>query len=102
MDQPSAYSFDWRQYDGVLFDLDGVITPTAEIHQRAWAELFEPYDFTPLDSLQLVDGKPRYDGVRSFLASRGVGLPDGDPSDPPGHDTICAMGNRKNALFNAI
>ncbi len=102
MDQPSAYSFDWRQYDGVLFDLDGVITPTAEIHQHAWAELFEPYDFTPLDYLQLVDGKPRYDGVRSFLESRGVGLPDGDPSDPPGDDTICAMGNRKNVLFNAI
>lgn len=102
MDQPSADSFEWRDYDGVLFDLDGVITPTAEIHEHAWGELFEPYDFTQVDYLESVDGKPRYDGVRSFLASRGVWLPDGDPNDAPGDDTVCAMGNRKNALFNEI
>lgn len=102
MDQPRADSFEWRDYDGVLFDLDGVITPTVDIHEHAWGELFEPWDFTKVDYLEFVDGKPRYDGVRSFLASRGVSLPDGDPTDAPGDDTICAMGNRKNSLFNEI
>jgi HAD superfamily hydrolase (TIGR01509 family) len=97
-----TFRFDWRDYDGVLFDLDGVITPTAEIHEHAWGELFEPYGYTPADYLEYIDGKPRYDGVRSFLASRGVTLPDGDPADPPGDGTICAMGNRKNSLFNEI
>ena len=94
--------FDWRQHDGVLFDLDGVITPTAEIHEHAWGELFADFDYTEADYLRYIDGKPRYDGVRSFLASRDVALPDGDPSDAPGTDTICAMGNRKNELFNVI
>lgn len=93
---------DWTSYGAVLFDLDGVITPTAEIHERAWSELFAPWGFTQDDYLRYVDGKPRYDGVRSFLASRGVDLPWGDPSDPPGDDTICAMGNRKNDTFNAV
>ena len=97
-----AFRFNWRDYDGVLFDLDGVITPTAEIHEHAWGELFEPYSYTPADYLEYIDGKPRYDGVRSFLASRGVSLPHGAPTDPPGDDTICAMGNRKNSLFNEI
>ncbi len=95
-------SFDWRDYDGVLFDLDGVITPTAEIHEHAWGELFAAFDFTQDDYVRYVDGKPRYDGVRSFLAARGVTLPDGDPSDPPGDDTVAAMGNKKNDVFNAI
>jgi beta-phosphoglucomutase family hydrolase len=98
----SAADFEWRHYDGVLFDLDGVITPTAEIHEHAWGELFAAFDFTEDDYLRYVDGKPRYDGVRSFLASRHLALPDGDPSDPPGDDTVCAMGNRKNELFNTI
>ncbi len=102
MEQTAAANFDWRDYDGVLFDLDGVITPTAELHEHAWSELFAEYDFTQQDYLDHVDGKPRYDGVRTFLASRGVTLPEGDPSDPPGDDTICAMGNRKNAVFNEI
>ncbi len=93
---------DWTSFAGVLFDLDGVITPTAEIHERAWAALFEPWDFTPTDYLRYVDGKPRYDGVRSFLDSREVDLPWGDPNDPPGDETICAMGNRKNDMFNAV
>ena len=86
----------------MLFDLDGVITPTAEIHERAWAALFQPWGFTPTDYLRYVDGKPRYDGVRSFLASRGVELPWGDPNDPPGDETVCALGNRKNHMFNII
>lgn len=93
---------DWISYEAVLFDLDGVITPTAEIHERAWAELFAPWGFTQEDYLRYVDGKPRYDGVQSFLASRGIDLPWGDPTDQPGDDTVCAMGNRKNDTFNAV
>jgi beta-phosphoglucomutase family hydrolase len=98
----TAADFDWRDHEGVLFDLDGVITPTAAIHRHAWGELFADFDFTEADYLQYIDGKPRYDGVRSFLRSRGVELPDGDPSDPPGDATVCAMGNHKNVLFNRI
>ena len=93
---------DWPRFGAVLFDLDGVITPTAVTHERAWAELFARWDFTPADYLAYVDGKPRYDGVASFLAARGVELPWGDPSDPPGDDTICALGNRKNDTFNTV
>ena len=93
---------DWSRHRAVLFDLDGVITPTAAVHEHAWAELFAPWDFTADDYLTYVDGKPRYDGVRSFLAARGVTLPEGTPDDPPGDDTICAMGNRKNEVFNDI
>ena len=93
---------DWTAFDGVLFDLDGVVTPTAEIHERAWASLFEPWGFEAIDYLTYVDGKPRYDGVRSFLASRGVVLPHGDESDPAGDDTVCALGNRKNELFTSV
>ncbi len=98
----SAGAFKWTDYDGVLFDLDGVITPTAEIHEHAWGELFADFDYTEADYLAYIDGKPRYDGVRSFLASRGVELPEGTPDDEPGDDTVCAMGNRKNELFNVI
>jgi beta-phosphoglucomutase family hydrolase len=94
--------FDWRGVDGALFDLDGVITPTAEIHEHAWGELFAAYDFTAADYLRYVDGKPRYDGVRSFLASRDIVLPEGNPTDPPGDSSVCALGNRKNDLFNTI
>lgn len=93
---------DWNSFGAVLFDLDGVITPTAEIHERAWAALFEPWGFTTNDYLRYVDGRPRYDGVRAFLASREVDLPWGDPSDPPGDGTVCALGNRKNDVFNTI
>jgi beta-phosphoglucomutase family hydrolase len=94
--------FDWGAHAGVLFDLDGVITPTAEIHEHAWGELFADYDYTQADYIAHIDGRPRYDGVRTFLASRGIALPEGDPSDPPGAETICGFGNRKNELFNAI
>jgi beta-phosphoglucomutase family hydrolase len=102
MDRVTAADFTWTDYEGVLFDLDGVITPTAEIHEHAWAELFGAYDFTQNDYLQHVDGKPRYDGVRDFLASRDVTLPEGTPDDAPGDDTVCAMGNKKNELFNTV
>jgi len=95
-------SFRWEQAAGVLFDLDGVITPTAGIHERAWAELFADCDFTDADYLRYVDGKPRYDGVVAFLASRHIELPWGSPDDPPGDDTVCALGNRKNNVFNAV
>ena len=98
----TAADFDWTRHGGVLFDLDGVITPTAEIHEHAWGELFADFEYTEADYLRYIDGKPRYDGVRSFLASRDVTLPDGDPNDAPGADTVCAMGNRKNELFNTI
>lgn len=95
-------SVDWGQYRAVLFDLDGVITPTASIHEKAWADLFAPWGFTNADYLAYVDGRPRYDGVRTFLASRDVHLPEGDPTDAPGDDTICALGNRKDEMFNAV
>lgn len=95
-------SINWTRAGAVLFDLDGVVTPTARIHERAWADLFAEYDFTPDDYLASVDGRPRYDGVQTFLRSRGVELPWGDPSDPPGDTTVCAMGNRKNDSFNAV
>jgi beta-phosphoglucomutase family hydrolase len=98
----SKASFRWEDYDAVLFDLDGVITPTAEIHEHAWGELFAGYDYTAADYLAHIDGKPRYDGVRDFLASRSVQLPEGRPDDAPGDRTVCGLGNRKNALFNEI
>ena len=107
MPTPSAAPDDhtglaWDRCQAVLLDLDGVITPTAVIHERAWAELFADFGYTSDDYLAYIDGKPRYDGVASFLASRGIELPWGDPSDPPGDGTVCALGNRKNELFNAI
>ena len=102
MDRVTASNFTWTDYAGALFDLDGVITPTAEIHEHAWGELFAAYDFTQADYLHHVDGKPRYDGVRDFLASRGVTLAEGTADDAPGDDSVCAMGNRKNELFNVI
>jgi HAD superfamily hydrolase (TIGR01509 family) len=97
-----AVAVDWARQRAVLLDLDGVVTPTASVHERAWAELFEPWAFTNADYLAHVDGKPRYAGVRDFLASRGVVLPEGRPDDPPGEGTVCAMGNRKNELFNEV
>lgn len=94
----------------VLFDLDGVITPTADVHMRAWATmftaLFEQRGVTPAysnaDYFEHLDGRPRYDGVRSLLESRGIELPEGDPGDPDGADTVCGIGNRKNAVFSAL
>lgn len=101
---------DWSAYDAVLFDLDGVLTPTAEIHMRAWDEMFNGFlsslddqaPYTDADYFAYVDGKPRYDGVRSFLESRGLELPYGDPRDDPGGLTVCGLGNRKNEAFNEV
>lgn len=101
---------DWTNYSAALFDLDGVLTPTTDIHMLAWAQMFndfligrgitEPY--TDDDYFGYVDGKPRYEGVASFLASRGIDLPDGDASDLPAAETVAGLGNRKNDYFNQV
>ncbi len=99
-----------------LFDLDGVLTDTASLHTKAWASMFDDYlrrrahdtgtAFVPFDPAAdyqtYVDGKKRGDGVRSFLTSRGITLPDGDIDDPPEHETVNGLANRKNELFQAI
>ena len=104
----------WPDHDAVLFDLDGVLTPTAEVHMRAWSEMFNAFlsswedpaadtsTYTDDDYFAHVDGKPRYDGVRDLLTARGIYLPEGDPSDAPDLDTVCGLGNRKNDAFNAV
>jgi beta-phosphoglucomutase family hydrolase len=101
--------------DGIeacLFDLDGVLTQTAKVHAAAWKQMFDEYlraraertgePYVPFDARhdydRYVDGKPRYDGVRSFLESRGIELPPGTPDDPPAAQTIDGLGNRKNEL----
>ncbi len=96
----------------LLFDLDGVLTQTAVVHDKAWKQTFDAFlekwaaahdeKFVPFDSdadyNEYVDGKPRYDGVRSFLQSRGIELPEVSADDPPDAETICGVGNRKNDL----
>jgi beta-phosphoglucomutase family hydrolase len=99
-------SVDWGDYKGVLFDLDGVITPTAEVHMRAWSRMFNTYlmelsmseeqapaPYTDQDYYDYVDGKPRYDGVRSFLTSRGIPAPD---------DLVTRLGDLKNQMFGEV
>jgi trehalose-phosphatase len=93
-------AIDPRYHDAVLFDLDGVVTDTASLHEAAWAELFAEYAFTSADYRHYIDGKPRYDGVRDFLASRGIALPWGTPADE-GDGTVCGLGNRKQELYLA-
>ncbi|MEU5837873.1 beta-phosphoglucomutase family hydrolase [Streptomyces diacarni] len=99
--------------DGIracLFDLDGVLTKTAVVHAAAWKEMFDAYlrgrdgpgfaAFDPVaDYDAYVDGRPRADGVRTFLASRGIDLPEGTPDDAPERETVAGLGNRKNALL---
>ncbi|MFN0028997.1 MAG: HAD family hydrolase [Acidimicrobiales bacterium] len=98
-----------HEIDAAVVDLDGVVTDTAGMHAAAWAELFDrflvvvmrtaaPFDRED-DYLRYVDGKPRADGVASFLASRGMSLPWGHPGDPPSVVTVCGLGNRKDELF---
>ena len=96
----------------LLFDLDGVLTKTALVHDKAWKQTFDEFlkkraeangeKFVPFDSgadyNEYVDGKPRYDGVRSFLQSRDIELPEGSPDDSPDKETVCGLGNRKNDL----
>ena len=105
-----------ERFDAVLFDLDGVLTATATVHAAAWKQMFDMFlqrwaeahgrDFIPFDSgedyRRYVDGKPRFDGVRSFLVSRGIDLPDGAPTDPLTAETVCGLGNQKNELVNEI
>ena len=100
----------WDHYDAVLFDLDGVVTPTAEVHMRAWSAMFNDYlrgvpgqpPYTDEDYYAYVDGKPRYDGVRTLLHARGIDLPEGDPTDGPDADTVSGLGNRKNDYFSKV
>jgi beta-phosphoglucomutase family hydrolase len=102
------------KFEAVLFDLDGVLTATAKVHAACWKQAFDeflqrradrisetsqPFDIKK-DYEEYVDGKPRNDGVQSFLQSRGIKLPYGDPDDPSDRETICGLGNRKNDLFN--
>ncbi len=103
-----------EHFDAVLFDLDGVLTDTARIHATAWKLMFdeflagrsagssentEPFDIDH-DYHRYVDGKPRYDGVRDFLASRGIELPEGSRQDAGDLETVCGLGNRKNERVN--
>ncbi len=106
----SSYAF-----DAVIFDLDGVITKTATVHSHAWKKMFDDYlrtragktgetfrEFTKEDYLAYVDGKPRYDGVKSFLKSRNINIPFGIPEDTPDMETVCGLGNKKNEAFNEV
>ena len=100
--------------DAVIFDLDGVITDTASVHAVAWRQMFDQFledrgegggedhrPFSEEDYYRYVDGMPRYQGVELFLGSRGISLPRGEPGDPSSAETICGLGNRKDALFLA-
>ncbi len=102
-------------FETVIFDMDGVITKTAITHAAAWKKMFDEFlqaradrnnekfdEFTQSDYLAYVDGKPRYKGVASFLESRKISIPFGDPSDEAGKETICGLGNRKNDAFNEV
>ena len=92
-----------------LFDLDGVLTGTAVLHREAWKQTFDSFlrqrdgegfrEFTDRDYAEFVDGRPRADGVREFLRSRGITLPEGTPDDPPDAETVNGVGNRKNVLL---
>lgn len=101
-------AIDGRVCSGFLFDMDGVVTDTARVHERAWARLFDGFlaergrgeaPFTVDDYLRFVDGRPRVDGVASFLASRSIVLPHGTAADPPSAHTVCGLAARKDALF---
>ncbi|MGV0794023.1 beta-phosphoglucomutase family hydrolase [Mycolicibacterium sp. XJ1819] len=101
------------QIRAALFDLDGVLTDTASVHKKAWKVMFDEFlrahakrtgePFVPFDAaadyLRYVDGRKREDGVRAFLASRGIALPDGQPGDPAATETVYGLGNRKNEMF---
>jgi len=103
-------------FDGCIFDLDGVVTDTASLHARAWKRMFDQYlQQATQDSAQpyapfnleddyhiYIDGKPRYQGVKSFLESRGIALPFGKPGDHLSTQTICGLGNRKNLIYNEL
>jgi beta-phosphoglucomutase family hydrolase len=112
------HTVSWSEYAAVLFDLDGVVTPTAEVHMRAWAEMFNAFlteyaetaadtgadlsPYTDEDYFAHVDGKPRYDGVRDFLLSRGIELPEGPGDGESTGPTVRGLGDRKNDAFNEV
>lgn len=103
-------ALDWTTASAILFDLDGVLTPTATVHERAWQELFDGFlasrpevpAYREEDYFDHIDGKPRFDGVRDFLASRGIVLPEGPTDEDPAKETVQGLGNRKNGIFNKI
>lgn len=111
--QQSPHIIPEQDFDAVIFDMDGVITDTAKVHAAAWKALFDEFlrqraehehePFRPFeidtDYRLYVDGIPRMDGVRGFLGSRAIVLPEGAPNDPPGFETVCALGNKKNGYF---
>ncbi|MGE5320402.1 MAG: HAD family hydrolase [Hyphomicrobiaceae bacterium] len=106
--QPENPILSPKRHDAVIFDLDGVVTRTARLHAAAWKQMFDAYlqsrgGQSPFDEQgdyrRYVDGKPRNDGVRSFLQARGIELPEGSPDDAPEQETIYALGKRKNARF---
>lgn len=104
-----------EEIEAVIFDMDGVVTDTASAHATAWKRLFDEFlerwaghqgePFVPFDPdedyRRYIDGKRRFDGVRDFLAARGIALPEGDPEDPPEAETVGGLGNRKNGFFLA-
>jgi beta-phosphoglucomutase family hydrolase len=110
VNQPNPITPD--RFGAVLFDLDGVVTATAKVHAACWKKMFDDFlreraaehsdPFRPFDIdadyKAYVDGKLRYDGVRSFLASRGIELPEGDSNSPPDHKTVCGLGNLKDTM----
>ena len=117
MPQPSSKrEIDRDRYDAVLFDLDGVVTNTASLHAMCWKQMFDEYlrkraeqsgeafrRFDVATDYRLyVDGNPRFDGVRDFLTSRGIQLPEGTPEDSAEVETVCGLGNRKNDLVNHV
>ena len=105
-----------RRILACLFDMDGVLTRTAELHAAAWKQMFDDYlsgraareggEFVPFDEVKdydnFVDGRPRLDGTREFLRSRGIELSEGSPDDPPGKDTVYGLSNRKNELVQQM
>jgi alpha,alpha-trehalase len=114
--QPSETVILADEYDALLFDLDGVVTQSMRIHAHAWQTLFDEYlqerakgggePFVAFDIdkdyRNYLDGKARYEGVRSFLDSRGISLPEGEPSDEPTQETVCGLGNKKNRYFQSL
>lgn len=114
MPRPESKRVNRDQYDAVLFDLDGVIMNTATLHATCWKQMFDEYlreraeqkgeAFRPFDIATdyrlYVDGEPRFDGVRDFLRSRRIQLPEGTPDDPADVETVHGLGNRKNELVN--
>lgn len=116
MDNEHGITIERKRFDAVLFDLDGVLTATARLHAACWKQMFDEYlrrraeatgsPFEPFeiatDYKQHIDGKLRSDGVSTFLRSRGIELPWGEPGDPPTRETVCGLGNRKNELVGEL